>query len=438
MFQESVFPGRMREWRKMRKPDKIIRTLLMSLSLLSLVACGKDVQNAKVEKTEPVTIRTVSMFGGTDSNAVVYERIRDAFQNQYPYIKVDDESRVSDEEWKSAVTADFCAGNEPDVLQFFTDATANQLIAMDKFVSIEEIREVYPEYAKDTYEWALNQVANRDGVRRAVPTTGFWEGLYCNKDLFEKYGIPLPTDWDSFTHAIEAFESKGVVPVACSLTNVPHYWLEYFLLYSCGAEDYQKDFSAISQEWIDGLRQFHTLRGMSAFPHNTDTIDNDYARTLFINKKAAMILEGNWFLPAVEDQENTVVIAFPGLENSPVHENAVVGGMTSGFYITRRAWNDPDKRDAAVKYVMAQTSREAVQKYWVNGGGITTTATAVTDDMERTPLAESARRYVESADVIVLSTDSRMEPDAYKTLISGISEVSIGGDPRALLQKILE
>ena len=218
----------------MRKTDKIIRTLLMSLSLLSLMACGKDVQNTKADNMEPVTIRTVSMFGGTDPNAVVYERIREAFQNQYPYIKVDDESRVSDEEWKSAVTADFCAGNEPDVLHFFTDATANQLIAMDKFVSIEEIREVYPEYAKDTYEWALNQVANRDGVRRAVPTTGFWEGLYCNKDLFEKYGIPLPTDWDSFTHAIEAFESKGVVPVACSLTNVPHYWLEYFLLYGGG------------------------------------------------------------------------------------------------------------------------------------------------------------------------------------------------------------
>lgn len=422
----------------MRKTDKIFRTFLMSLPLMSLVACGKDVQNAKVEKMEPVTIRTVSMFGGTDPNAVVYERIREAFQVQYPYITVDDESRVSDEEWKSAVTADFCAGNEPDVLQFFTDATANQLIAMDKFVSIEEIRQEYPDYAADTYEWALKQVANRDGVCRAVPTTGFWEGLYCNKDLFEQYNIPLPTDWNSLTYAIETLENKGIVPIACSLTNVPHYWMEYFLLYSCGVEDYQKDFTAISQEWIDGLRQFRTLRGMLAFPHNTDTIDNDYARTLFINKKAAMILEGNWFLPAVEDQENTVVIAFPGLENSSVHENAVMGGMTSGFYITRRAWNDPDKRDAAVKYVMAQTSREAVQRYWEHGGGITTTAADVVDDMERTPLAESAREYVESADDMVLSTDSRMEPDAYKTLISGISEISIGGDPRALLQKVLE
>ncbi len=428
----------MREWRKMRKTDKIFRTFLISLPLLSLVACGKDVQNAKVEKMEPVTIRTVSMFGGTDPNAVVYERIREAFQVQYPYITVDDESRVSDEEWKSAVTADFCAGNEPDVLQFFTDATANQLIAMDKFVSIEEIRQEYPDYAADTYEWALKQVANRDGVCRAVPTTGFWEGLYCNKDLFEQYNIPLPTDWNSLTYAIETLENKGIIPIACSLTNVPHYWMEYFLLYSCGVEDYQKDFTAISQEWIDGLRQFRTLRGMLAFPRNTDTIDNDYARTLFINKKAAMILEGNWFLPAVEDQENTVVIAFPGLENSSVHENAVMGGMTSGFYITRRAWNDPDKRDAAVKYVMAQTSREAVQRYWEHGGGITTTAADVVDDMERTPLAESAREYVESADDMVLSTDSRMEPDAYKTLISGISEISIGGDPRALLQKVLE
>lgn len=422
----------------MRKPDKILRTFLMSLPLLSLMACGKDVQNTKTENMEPVTIRTVSMFGGTDPNAVVYEQIREAFQTQYPYITVDDESRVSDEEWKSAVTADFCAGNEPDVLQFFTDATANQLIAMDKFVSIEEIRQEYPDYAADTYEWALKQVANRDGVCRAVPTTGFWEGLYCNKDLFERYDIPLPTDWDSLTYAIETLEDKGIVPIACSLTNVPHYWMEYFLLYSCGVENYQKDFSVVSQEWIDGLRQFRTLRGMLAFPRNTDTIDNDYARTLFINKKAAMILEGNWFLPAVEDQENTVVIAFPGLEDSAVHENAVVGGMTSGFYITRRAWNDPDKRDAAVKYVMAQTSREAVQSYWEHGGGITTTATDVVDNLERTPLAESAREYVESADDMVLSTDSRMEPDAYKTLISGIFEISIGGDPRALLQKVLE
>lgn len=422
----------------MRKKNKRLKAFLIPAALLLLTGCGKDEQDAKLQDMPPVTIRTVSMFGGTDPNTAVYEKIREQFQTQYPYITVDDESRAADEEWKSEVAADFCAGNEPDVLQFFTDATANQIVAMDKFVSIEEIREVYPEYAADTHEWALDQVTNRDGVRRAVPTTGFWEGLYCNVDLFEEYGIPLPDDWESFTHAIEIFESNGVVPIACSLTNVPHYWMEYFLLYSSGVEAYEKDFEAISQEWIDGLRMFRSLRGMLAFPRNTDTIDNDYARTLFINKKAAMILEGNWFLPAVEDQENTTVIAFPGSEDSPVRGNAVVGGMTSGFYITRRAWEDPDKRDAAVKYVMAQTSPEAVQAYWEHGGGITTTATDVEDTVERTPLAESARSYVESADVIVLSTDSRMEPDAYKTLISGIAGISTGGEPRALLQKVLD
>ena len=124
----------------MRKKDKIWSTLLLSVSLLTLVSCGSNTQDSKDQDVVPVTIRTVSMFGGTDPNAVVYEKLREGFQTQYPYITVDDESRVSDEEWKSAVAADFAAGNEPDVLQFFTDATANQLIAMDKFVSIEEIR----------------------------------------------------------------------------------------------------------------------------------------------------------------------------------------------------------------------------------------------------------------------------------------------------------
>ena len=76
-----------------------------------------------------------------------------------------------------------------------------------KFVTVEEIQKEYPDYAKDTKNSALNQAANSDGVKRAVPTTGYWEGMYCNRDLFEKYSIPVPTDWDSMLYAIEEFQS---------------------------------------------------------------------------------------------------------------------------------------------------------------------------------------------------------------------------------------
>lgn len=112
--------------------------------------------------------------------------------------------------------------------------------------------------------------------------------------------------------------------------------------------------------------------------------------------------------------------------------------MTTGFYITRRAWNDPAKRDAAVKYVMAHTSQAAVQRYWENGGGTAVAAAYVEPVEERTPLAESAVAYLAQAKRRVLPTDSRMDPEAYNELINGIINVSHGVPPNGLLKSVLE
>ena len=120
----------------------------------------------------PVTLRTVSMFGGTDPNKETYEAINKEFMEQYDYITIEDNSQTSDEEWKAAVNADFSVGNEPDVIQFFTDATADSIIATDKLVSIEDIRAEYPDYAADTLDSALQQTPTVLSVRFRQPDTG--------------------------------------------------------------------------------------------------------------------------------------------------------------------------------------------------------------------------------------------------------------------------
>lgn len=414
----------------------LLFVLLLSLGILT--ACKK---NEPLEVTdsesENVTIRVVTMFGAADVTGGVYGSIREKYQKENPNVSIIDESRASDEQWKTSVVADFCAGNEPDILQFFTDATANQLIAMDKFVTIDEIREEYPEYACDTYDWALKQVANSDGIERAVPTTGYWEGLYCNVDLFDAYNIELPTDWNSFMNAVVKFKNAGVVPVACSVNNVPHYWLEHFLLTKMGPDKYEQPITEMDKDLVSALKDFKVLWDVGAFPSNTASIDNSYAGDLFVKKKAAMILEGNWFFSSLEDKENVVLMPFPGLWKVG-EERVVIGGLTSGFYISRRAWNNPAKRDACVKFVMANTSAEAVEKYWAEGGGITTTATFVNEPESDSKSEQSARNYIARASRVVLSTDSRMEPQAYQKLIAGVLDVMTGGSPEELLEKVLE
>jgi len=399
---------------------KILSLLLVGVMSLSLLTgCGDGAGGKEV------TLKTVSMFGGTDPNAEVYQAINNELMEEYDYITIEDNSQSSDEEWKATVNADFSVGNEPDVIQFFTDATADTIVATDKLVSIAEIQKEYPEYAQDTLPSALSAAANTDGVQRAIPTTGYWEGLFCNKDLFDQYGLALPTDWDSLVTAIETFKANDIIPIACSLNNVPHYWIEFLMLYAAGTDEFVTIPDTAPEGWAAGLSLFKTLRDMGAFPADTDTVDDAYIGQLFRDKKAAMQLDGSWYAGNITDTDNTVVIAFPGVPNQKAEANALIGGISSGFYITKKAWDDPAKRDAAVKFVMAHTSQEGVQRYWEATGAVSQAAVEVTPVDGATPFAESIAAYTSGASAIVAPTDARIG-DAYKTLVAQIVKVSTG------------
>lgn len=393
-----------------------------------------DVSTTEVEKN-PVTLTTVSMYGGTDANAGNYQIINEQFMKDNTYITIEDDSQSADQDWKKKIAADFAVGNEPDVIQYFTDANASDVLAAGKFVSIDDIKAVYPDYAKDTLPAALAAASNPDGVQRAVPTTGYWEGLFCNKDLFDQYGLELPTDWDKMLKAIDTFKANKIVPIAVSLNNVPHYWIEFLMLSAAGADGYKTVPTTAPADWCKGLEMFKTLRDLGAFPVDTDTIDNDYAGELFKNKQAAMQLDGSWYAGGIPDQYNTVLVTFPVIPDGKAITGSMVGGISSGFYITKKAWDDPDKRDAAIKFVMAHTSAAAVQIYWNGNGQAATNVTAVAN---MTPLGISGMDYIQAATSISAPTDSRISQEAYNTLVAGIVDISTGArTPEDLLNEVL-
>lgn len=403
--------------------------LIVVLALQNCMSCGlftrkQDVVQIDHFQNDKVVLKTVSMFGGADPNAEVYSAINNEIMEQYD-IYIEDDSQASSEEWKAKVNADFVVGNEPDVIQFFTDATADLIVSTDKLVPISEIRRAYPQYALDTLEQSLQAAANTDGVQRAVPTMGYWEGLYCNKDLFEEYNLELPRDWNSLLTAIRVFRENDIIPIACSLNEVPHYWVEYLMLYSSGIEEFVKVPKIAPEGWAKGLSLFKTLRDLGAFPENTDTIDAAYSGQLFLDKKAAMQLDGSWYAGKITDRQNTVVIPFPGVPDQKVEAGTMIGGISSGFYITRKAWEDPAKRDAAVKFVMAHSCKSAVERYWRATGSYAATAVEIKGEEGDTAYEKSIIEYISHVPTVVAPTDSRIG-EAYKVLISEIVRVSLG------------
>lgn len=401
-------------------------SVLCAASLASCSGGGSDSGDSK--KT---TIKVVTMFGGTDPNVKTYNKIIKQFEKDHPDVKIEDNSATSTEDWKAQVAADFSVGNEPDVLQFFTDANGDAIYKAKQFVSVEEIQKKYPEYAADILPEALEAVTRKEDKKAyAVPTTGYYEGLFCNKDLFEQYNLELPTDWEKFTTAIRTFHENDVIPVSASLMEVPHYWIEHLILSEGGISEHKKNpTDKAPDSWVKGLDYFKTLRDMNAFPVDTDSIKDAAAGDYFKQGKSAMQLDGSWFANGltgedmVANQDNVTILPVPTVPGGKKNESDIITGFSTGFHITKSAWDDSKKQKAAVEFVMANTSTDAIAEYW-QGAGTPAAACEVPEGLSA--LLNDGATLASQASGTDSAIDSRLKPEAWKTLTGEISAISSG------------
>lgn len=339
---------------------KTLALMLVMVLCFGLAACGGGGNGggAKVELT------VVSSYGQEDGNRGNFETAFKAWETETGNT-VRESSATADEAWKGQVLADFEAGSEPDVLFYFALADLDPLLSGDKVVALDEIRAEYPDYADNMDETKMP--VSSDGKMYVVPTTGFWESLFCNDTVLAAAGVEAPgpdTTWDEFLVMCQKVKDAGYTPIACAINHIPHYWFE-FLVSNAGGLDkhltFPGDDPAVRQAWIDGLEGFKDLYDRGFFPENTLTATDDETMQLMAEDKAAFAGDGSWKVGWFEnnaDPDNITTTYVPGTNKRAATE--IIGGVSMGYIITRKAWNDPAKRAAAVSFVEHMTSDEVV------------------------------------------------------------------------------
>ncbi len=308
---------------------------------------------------EGITLRTVSCFAGDDSAAGVYVEILNRYESESGNT-VRDTSSTSDEAWKSSVLNDFAAGNEPDILFFFA-AGADSAPLLSRVVPLDEIKSAYPEIELTENE-ALREA---DGKTYAVPVRGYWEGLYVHTDLFEQYGAPLPKDWDSLLEAIRIFRENGITPIAVSLSDIPHYLAEMAVLACADKEEQQArphSPEEVPESWREAMRVIRELTEAGAFADNAAATYESASTAQFLAREAAMQFDGSWLASSISPalMDTVAVLPMPR-RNGEGTSDCYLGGVSMGFYLTRRAWNS-GRRDAAVRLLADLTSPDSLQR----------------------------------------------------------------------------
>ena len=327
---------------------------------------------------ENVTLNVVTSYGGDDGNRANFEAAVAEYEKQTGN-KVNDGSATSNEEWKARVLTDFETGSEPDVLFFFTNADAEPFVTAGKVVSIDEIRAEYPDYATNMKDSML-AVAS-DGKYYAVPSYGYWENMFVNKSVLDDCGIEVPGPdytWDQFLADGQTILDNGYTPIACSLVEVPHYWFEFVVMNNGTLANHLDVPSsmddAAAAKWVAGLNDLKDLYERGFFPKNTLTATDAETVAMFGEGEAAFLIDGSWkvgyFVGNHEDTlEDYVVSYVPGKGDRKASE--AIGGISMGYFITRKAWEDPAKREAAVEFVSYLTSDDVLSTF------VTTEVTAL-------------------------------------------------------------
>lgn len=439
---------------------RFIAALLTGTMIFSLAACGSQpaAENTVAEATDnttaataesasesaagPVELNVTTTFAGEDGNA---QNFRDAVAAWCAETgnTVADTSATSDETFKTRVVTDFETGSEPDVLFFFNGADANSFIEAGKVISIDEIRAEYPDYASNMND-ELITASLVDGKKYAVPINGFWEAMFVNTEVLEAAGVEVPgADYtmDMFKADCQKIKDAGYAPIACALGNIPHYWWEFAIFNHTSPETHltiPADLAG-AQPWIDGMNDIKELYELGYFPENTLSATDDETFAMFTEGKAAFLIDGSWKVGGIvaacqADPEDASTLDAEKLANFDVtyvpgngdrKATDLVGGLSMGYYITKKAWDDPAKRDAAVSFVSYMSSDEVVPVFAQHTATALKNAPAV-DESQFNALQVKAMEMMSGVTSLTGAVQDIFQGDCRVSTFDGMPEIVTG------------
>ena len=178
---------------KKEKRNKIISALMvLVMGALLMTGCG----GKSTEKEDAETL-TVYLWSTN-----LYDKYAPYIQEQLPDINIEFVVGNNDLDFYKFLDEN---GGLPDIITCCRFSLHDASPLKDSLMDLSTTNE-----AGAVYNTYLNNFKNEDGSVNWLPVCADAHGFVVNKDLFEKYGIPLPTDYDSFVFACQAFEEKGI------------------------------------------------------------------------------------------------------------------------------------------------------------------------------------------------------------------------------------
>ena len=399
---------------KEKKWHRVLAVFFVMVTVLSLLSgCGG--KSAEKEDAETITVYLWSTS--------LYDKYAPYIQEQLPDINVEFVVGNNDLDFYRFLNEN---GGLPDIITCCRFSLHDASPLKDSLMDLSTTNAAGAVY--DTY---LNNFKNEDGSVNWLPVCADAHGFIVNKDLFEKYEIPLPTDYESFVSACQAFEKVGI----------RGYTADYYYDYTC--METLQGLSASELSSVDGRKwrttysdPDHTKREgldssvwpevferMEQFIQDTglsrDDLDLNYDDVveMYGSGKLAMYFGSSFSVKMFQDQGiNTTFLPF-------FQENGEKWLMTTPYFqvaLNRDLAQDETRRKKAMKVLDTMLSEDAQSRIISDGQDLLSYSQDV--DLKLTEYLKDVKPVIEENHMYIriASNDfSSVSRDVVSRMISG-------------------
>jgi len=310
------------------------RLLCILLAAMLVIGCASAVAEEKIK------LQIYAQYADDDTK-VPYDYAVEKLAEAYPNVELELIPQAQDD--GATLLAKAKINDLPDIYQTGSGIVTT-LRNSKQMMVLNEVAEKTGFYDK-VYETEKQFMIADDGNMYAFPYAGqeyvLW---FVNTALFEQYGLEIPTTYDELIACAEVFNANGIVTMslfgqegwnaaAMYDTIATRYIPE-------GIKGIDNGTTQITDEgYLKAAEDLVKLAQAGVFQSAVTTTNYDQASEMFLNGKAAMFLNGQWYIEDATKAlgENVTWIAYPSYDEASYEANKHAfsggGGSISGYAV---------------------------------------------------------------------------------------------------------
>jgi len=316
---------------------KTFLTLLLLFSL-TLGYAGGAQEEASEEKVITLTLWDI-MVNAEEERAI--KPAIEQWNRENPGIQIVRDS-LDDESYKMKLKTAIAANEAPDLFFTWGGGFSKPFVEAGKILPLQN--RLSSDIENRLIEGADGYVTY-NGVRYGLPYSQWVGVLYCNQELFDKYGQEIPETYNELLDVVRAFKAKGIDPIGVGAAErwTAMFYHNILALRTTGSKLSNKALAGEaaydSPEFIEAAEKLAELVEAGAFQNGYMGMNYDEYKALFLAGQIPMVFQGDWLAGECELADSAVkgkIVAthFPAIEGSSASPKDFLGGALDSFMIS--------------------------------------------------------------------------------------------------------